>query len=250
MSSYYDLDDILAEDEKLPVTFRTGATGVGRALDPSTDADDLAAGAKVDLPLWMVPHLAKRNMVSALEPKMFGERIRKEVQADAACVNLRACSPYFYSFGTKIAEWVRDKTLTRFLFSTFVERYRDLLTRAFVLPEKEVPHVRRLLPKEEQQLLTAGYAAMRRYTAWQEQSHNRLLVSPILGRSLSRKRARLPFADVSNNNGNTTSASTGGGKEGGVQGVGGGSSASSGWGSGSVGDGNDGRHGGNQRQRR
>ncbi|CAI5489404.1 unnamed protein product [Closterium sp. Naga37s-1] len=151
MSNYYDLDDILAEDEKLPVTFRTGATGVGRALDPSTDADDLAVGAKVDLPVWMVPALAKRNMVSALEPRMFGERIRKEVQADAACVNLRACSPYYYSLGTKIAPWVRDKTLTRFLFTTFVERYADLLTRAFVLPEKEVPRVRRLLPKEEQQ---------------------------------------------------------------------------------------------------
>ncbi|CAI7862261.1 unnamed protein product [Closterium sp. NIES-53] len=137
MSNYYDLDDILAEDEKLPVTFRTGATGVGRALDPSTDADDLAVGAKVDLPVWMVPALAKRNMVSALEPRMFGERIRKEVQADAACVNLRACSPYYYSLGTKIAPWVRDKTLTRFLFTTFVERYADLLTRAFVLPEKE-----------------------------------------------------------------------------------------------------------------
>ncbi|CAI6010136.1 unnamed protein product [Closterium sp. NIES-65] len=80
----------------------------------------LAVGAKVDLPVWMVPALAKRNMVSALEPRMFGER-------------------------------VRDKTLTRFLFTTFVERYADLLTRAFVLPEKEVPRVRRLLPKEEQQ---------------------------------------------------------------------------------------------------
>ncbi|CAI7764299.1 unnamed protein product [Closterium sp. NIES-53] len=244
MSNYYDLDDILAEDEKLPVTFRTGATGVGRALDPSTDADDLAVGAKVDLPVWMVPALAKRNMVSALEPRMFGERIRKEVQADAACVNLRACSPYYYSLGTKIAPWVRDKTLTRFLFTTFVERYADLLTRAFVLPEKEVPRVRRLLPKEEQQLLSAGYAAMRRYTAWQEQSCNRLLVSPILGRSLSRKRARLPFADVSNNNGNTTSASTDGGERGkSGGGWGGGSTSRSGWGAGSVGDGYDGRPG-------
>ncbi|CAI5977121.1 unnamed protein product [Closterium sp. NIES-64] len=244
MSNYYDLDDILAEDEKLPVTFRTGATGVGRALDPSTDADDLAVGAKVDLPVWMVPALAKRNMVSALEPRMFGERIRKELQADAACVNLRACSPYYYSLGTKIAPWVRDKTLTRFLFTTFVERYADLLTRAFVLPEKEVPRVRRLLPKEEQQ----WYAAMRRYTAWQEQSCNRLLVSPILGRSLSRKRARLPFADVSNNNGNTSASTDGGEREKGA-GWGGGSTSSSGWGAGSVGDGYDGRPGGNQRQR-
>ncbi|CAI5949465.1 unnamed protein product, partial [Closterium sp. NIES-65] len=173
----------------------------------------LAVGAKVDLPVWMVPALAKRNMVSALEPRMFGER-------------------------------VRDKTLTRFLFTTFVERYADLLTRAFVLPEKEVPRVRRLLPKEEQQ----WYAAMRRYTAWQEQSCNCLLVSPILGRSLSRKRARLPFADVSNNNGNTSASTDGGEREKGA-GWGGGSTSSSGWGAGSVGDGYDGRPGGNQRQR-
>ncbi|CAI5931062.1 unnamed protein product, partial [Closterium sp. NIES-64] len=231
MSNYYDLDDILAEDE-------------------------LAVGAKVDLPVWMVPALAKRNMVSALEPRCsargFGRSCKQTLRVSISVPLTLIFTPTPHSPGPAVqppsslclSNRVRDKTLTRFLFTTFVERYADLLTRAFVLPEKEVPRVRRLLPKEEQQ----WYAAMRRYTAWQEQSCNRLLVSPILGRSLSRKRARLPFADVSNNNGNTSASTDGGEREKGA-GWGGGSTSSSGWGAGSVGDGYDGRPGGNQRQR-
>jgi hypothetical protein len=34
----------------------------------------------------------------------FGCRVRKEVQADPACVNLRSKCPYFYEMGCKLAD--------------------------------------------------------------------------------------------------------------------------------------------------
>ena len=39
-------------------------SGLGRALDPASDAEDVAQGADVDLPLWMVQNLAARQMVT------------------------------------------------------------------------------------------------------------------------------------------------------------------------------------------
>ena len=38
--------------------------GLGRALDPASDAEDVASGADVDLPLWMIRNLAARQMVT------------------------------------------------------------------------------------------------------------------------------------------------------------------------------------------
>ncbi len=41
-----------------------GRAGLGRALDPASDAEDVAANADVDMPLWMVRNLAARQMVT------------------------------------------------------------------------------------------------------------------------------------------------------------------------------------------
>ena len=40
------------------------SSGLGRALDPASDAQDVAQGADVDLPLWMIQNLAARQMVT------------------------------------------------------------------------------------------------------------------------------------------------------------------------------------------
>ena len=40
------------------------AAGLGRALDPGADEDDVVAGTRLELPLWMVRNMAKRGFVS------------------------------------------------------------------------------------------------------------------------------------------------------------------------------------------
>ena len=64
MSDYYSVDAILAEEVAIPGTITSGASGIGRALDPSTDAVDLPPDAHVELPLWLASLLAKRRMMS------------------------------------------------------------------------------------------------------------------------------------------------------------------------------------------
>ena len=51
----------------LPVDYCTKpwpAAGLGRALDPGADEDDVAGGTRLELPLWMVHNLAVRGFVS------------------------------------------------------------------------------------------------------------------------------------------------------------------------------------------
>ena len=89
--------------------FNVGATGLGRAIDPSCDDDDVSGGGRgaggasalptrsnaptdssppplpfsppqlkegseVEVPLWMVPALAARGMVTVKLPRFYGER--------------------------------------------------------------------------------------------------------------------------------------------------------------------------------
>ncbi|PKU78277.1 hypothetical protein MA16_Dca027054 [Dendrobium catenatum] len=58
--------------------------------------------AKVTLPFWLANELFLRRAVSINVPACFSLETRKEIQADAACVDLRFRSPYFYELGCKI----------------------------------------------------------------------------------------------------------------------------------------------------
>ena len=49
MCDYYDIEEILYEDERIPCTFSVDAMNLGY-LDPSRQEDDIASGTKVRRP--------------------------------------------------------------------------------------------------------------------------------------------------------------------------------------------------------
>ncbi|KAG7569848.1 GINS helical bundle-like domain superfamily [Arabidopsis thaliana x Arabidopsis arenosa] len=58
-------------------------------------------------------------------------RTRLEIQADAACVDLSSCCPYFYEFGCKLVSLVKDKTIGILLSTAFKIRYKETLTKVY-----------------------------------------------------------------------------------------------------------------------
>ncbi|KAJ0046284.1 hypothetical protein Pint_06513 [Pistacia integerrima] len=128
-ANYYDLDDIVIEEELVPVVFHKSANGV--KVDPSAEKDCVEEGAKVELPFWLARELYLRQAVS-INSSLFQShtRTRREIQADAANVDLRSRCSYFYEFGCKIAPLVGDRTIGKMLLSTFQMRYQDILTKA------------------------------------------------------------------------------------------------------------------------
>eukprot|EP00271_Cylindrocystis_brebissonii_P005301 TRINITY_DN17288_c0_g1_i1.p2 TRINITY_DN17288_c0_g1~~TRINITY_DN17288_c0_g1_i1.p2 ORF type:complete len:211 (+),score=38.63 TRINITY_DN17288_c0_g1_i1:447-1079(+) len=192
-SSYYDIDAILADEERVFVTFQTDVTGAGRALDPSCDNDDLALRSRVELPYWLIPELHQRNMITMHLPRIFGQKFRKEVQAEPLCVNLRECSPYYYTLGMKLAP--SFKSTQEFLLQLFRKRYEEMLARGHTISDEEVNRSRKLLTKEEAKLLHAASSSMQSFSQWAQRGQDILRIAPILGKN-RRKREALASIDV------------------------------------------------------
>ncbi|OMP05553.1 GINS complex, subunit Psf3 [Corchorus capsularis] len=141
MANYYNIDDILTEEE-------------------------VEQGAKVELPLWLAQELCLRQAVSISVPACFNQKTRLEIQADAACVDLRSRSPYFYEFGCKIAPLVGDKTVEVLLLSAFKIRYKEILTKVYTAAHTETSKFLTLLTKEETNLYEAAQSSMAAFKKW------------------------------------------------------------------------------------
>ncbi|CAA7392348.1 unnamed protein product [Spirodela intermedia] len=192
MANYYNIDDILMEEEPITSIFQVRANGVG-LLDPGSESNCVEAGAKVDLPLWLAHELHLRQAVAIGVPPCFSQRTRKEVQADAACVDLRSRCPYFYELGCKIFPLVGDKSIGPFLLYTFTSRYKEILSKSHSAPVSTSPKYLPRLTQEETQLFKAAQWSIASFRKWRV-GGSRLEKASILGRKRKPAAAQLPPA--------------------------------------------------------
>lgn len=70
-------------------------------LDSSSHDANLKAGAKLDLPYWLVKaiHNEKFKFVSITLPKPYNKFHSEILEADACVVDLRKMGPHYYDFG-------------------------------------------------------------------------------------------------------------------------------------------------------
>ncbi|KAG6602618.1 hypothetical protein SDJN03_07851, partial [Cucurbita argyrosperma subsp. sororia] len=164
MTNYYDIDDILADEELVSVMFQKAVNGV--AIDPSSETDSVESGSKVELPFWLAKELHLRQVAVMGLPACFNQRTRLEIQADAAFVDLRSRSQYFYEFGCKIAPLVGDRTIGSWLLSTFKSRYKEVLTKAHTAVFAASSKYLTLLSKEETKMYEAAQSSMTAFKKW------------------------------------------------------------------------------------
>ncbi|EPS61855.1 hypothetical protein M569_12938, partial [Genlisea aurea] len=182
MANYYDLDDILVDEEPVPSVFRHAANGVG-LFDSSDETNKVKAGCRIQLPFWLVPELCLRQLIHIPVPACFHKqsKTREEIAADAAHVDLRSRCPYFYELGCKIAPLIGDKTIGPFLLVAFRIRYRELLTKALILTHVVKPKYLTLMTNEETKLYEAGQSSIVAFKKWR-MGGVRLQVAPALSR--------------------------------------------------------------------
>ncbi|XP_072965283.1 uncharacterized protein [Typha angustifolia] len=149
MARYYDMDDILMEEEPISVVFQVGAHGVG-LLDPGSETNSVEKGAKVDLPFWLSHELFLRQVLSINSPACFSQK-------------------------------VGDKTIRDFLRDAFSSRYKEILSKSHSAPVATVPKFVARLTKEESQLFDAARSSMQAFKKWRE-GGSRLERASILGR--------------------------------------------------------------------
>ncbi|KAK6788729.1 hypothetical protein RDI58_012527 [Solanum bulbocastanum] len=196
MTSYYDIDDILAEEEMVSAVFLQTANEVG-IFDCADDTNKVEAGTHVEMPFWLAQELYVRQAVSIKVPPYFDTKAktRNEIGADAAHVDLRSLCPYFYDFGCKIARlsalshvqhlsyWNRigEKTIGPLLLVAFRTRYREVLIKAHTAASIVAPKHLSLLTKEETKLYEAGQSSTAAFKKWR-MGGPRLQIASVLGR--------------------------------------------------------------------
>ncbi|CAK7201718.1 DNA replication protein [Sporothrix eucalyptigena] len=133
--SYYDVDAILTDAEKIPCEFQIDVPGLGY-LD-QTPSHTLKAGTRLQLPLWLAEMLAlaNNNASSSDEAKPFltlnlPPALRHDVvqalKADPRAVPLRDQSAHFYALATRMLDLFEDADLASVLRDAFVGRTDDI----------------------------------------------------------------------------------------------------------------------------
>ncbi|KAL2132082.1 hypothetical protein VTI74DRAFT_4235 [Chaetomium olivicolor] len=134
--SYYDIDSILTDAEKIPCTFQLDLPDLGY-LD-NTPTQPLKAGTKVNLPLWLAEMLAIANtgdvegksFVTFDLPPALGNDVVQALKADPRAVPLRDQSAHFYGLATHMMELSEEQELAAVLRKTFVTRASEIALHA------------------------------------------------------------------------------------------------------------------------
>ncbi|KAI9884208.1 MAG: DNA replication protein [Watsoniomyces obsoletus] len=134
MSSYYDIDAILTDAQKVPCTFELTVPHLGY-MDGSSGGE-MKSGTKVELPLWLGEMLAVSQrlgtspLVTLDIPEPLSARVMNALKADPRTVDLRALAPHFYSFAIRILELFEEEEMVEVLSETFQKRAAEIADHA------------------------------------------------------------------------------------------------------------------------
>ncbi|KOS19793.1 DNA replication complex GINS protein PSF3 [Escovopsis weberi] len=130
--SYYDVDAILTDGEKVPCQFDLDVPHLGH-LDNSPG---LKPGTKLSLPLWLAEMLALATPSSSSSsytqdpkppltlnlPPCLAEPVLAALKADPRAVPLRDQSPHFYGVGVRMLDLFDEREVGGVLRRSFVLR--------------------------------------------------------------------------------------------------------------------------------
>eukprot|EP01095_Lingulamoeba_sp_RSL-Kostka_P009431 TRINITY_DN3267_c0_g1_i2.p1 TRINITY_DN3267_c0_g1~~TRINITY_DN3267_c0_g1_i2.p1 ORF type:complete len:152 (-),score=35.43 TRINITY_DN3267_c0_g1_i2:286-741(-) len=129
--SYYDIDSILAEEEKLPIQFIVEAKYLGQFSPNSTDDSlHLKEGTKVDCQYWLASQLWIHSYCELLIPLQYSQQFQQKLKAGPNEIPLNSF-PFYYDIGLYISNLSEDERLNNILLETFAERYKQLISKSY-----------------------------------------------------------------------------------------------------------------------
>ena len=167
---YFDISDILAEEERVPVTFSTRAQDLGYLVEGSQDRD-VDLGTQVELPYWLAEPLAVKRCVAFETPHYYLVKHRNSVLADARHADLRNSCEVFYQLGMKVAPWLASSKderteLAEDLVKALTERFDSIMDHSQNSLNDDNTKFTNILSATELQLYWDGYASARDFLRW------------------------------------------------------------------------------------
>ncbi|OCK79896.1 DNA replication complex GINS protein PSF3 [Lepidopterella palustris CBS 459.81] len=172
MGSYYNIDAILTDAQKVPCTFDLTVPGLGY-IDGNVGGD-MKEGSKVELPLWLGEMLAlsqnlnTSSLVTLDLPTALSPRVLNALKADPRTVDLRAIAPYFYNLGARILELFEEEEMIEVLSETFKARAAVIADQAHNPRGAlgEGADFMRGLDENERQLFRAAHDSAKSVRTW------------------------------------------------------------------------------------
>ncbi|KAK3765773.1 hypothetical protein RRG08_026244 [Elysia crispata] len=189
-NNYFDLNDILASQEKIPCIFNIAVEGLGY-LDQSTPDPDIGVGTKLELPLWLAKYLHRdaRGIVSVETPKTYREGYRQILAADPSVVDLHRLGPHFYLGGGKLALFnlpdIQDVLKT--LLQTFQGRFRRIMDGSQNALHTDLTNQINMLDESERRLFAAGQRGLLEFQSWESRESEKLSTSSVVLNQRKRK---------------------------------------------------------------
>lgn len=191
---YYDLDDIITMQEKVPVQFELPCYRLG-FLDPSSSEEHISQGSKMEIPCWLAMELCtrRRHITSVELPKMYNESFRQIFKADANVLDLHKMGPNFYDFGLKLLHFqhMDSGIVARTLLEVFVKRFRKILDASQNASHQDIVKLKQKLDELEIFLFNNGQKSLKDFIHWQHGTVGKLEISNTVSMQRKRKRTEL-----------------------------------------------------------
>ena len=173
-NKYWDIDDVLADEESVSTTILNEGYRLS-FLDPNSSKTqkDLEAGTKTDLPLWLASRLISHKFIAIDTPLPYREKYKKALLADPTVVNLRDKSAYYYERAIRLSGMLEDSgSIADILPEIFLKRVKFFLRRAHHMPQEESTAFIKKLTAIEKQIFESGRDAVINYKLWKDDTSN------------------------------------------------------------------------------
>ena len=188
---FFDLGDILASQQKVPVQFDLTVYRLG-FLDSQSSSEHIQSGTKMELPLWLARALGgrRRNIVKVDLPKQYRVQQRDILRADANVVDLFKQGPYFYTMGVKLLyfDHLERSDLAKSLLETFLNRFRRIMDTSHHAFGTDVSLLTARLDESERVLFHIGQRSVVAMEKWERGRSHRIEASDVVQKRRKRKR--------------------------------------------------------------
>ncbi|CDK25613.1 unnamed protein product [Kuraishia capsulata CBS 1993] len=135
---YYDIDDIIADSQRLPVKFQISVPGLGYL--EGNPGKQVSKDSRMELPLWLALILAicpiddsedsGQNFVELLPPEFLSAKVQNAIKSSPATIDLHSILPHFYNFVVKWCWLFEDAQLVQLCLDMLRERAAEINSRS------------------------------------------------------------------------------------------------------------------------
>lgn len=123
--SYYDLDDIMATNERIPCRFNMTVPGLGYL--EGNPGKPIEKGTKVELPFWLAEVLAvsgseNESFIDLLNPDLINHQLINAIKSDSVNIDLHSILSNYYILIEKWCDMFQDRELSGILMQMLKER--------------------------------------------------------------------------------------------------------------------------------